>query len=445
MYNPMDIEHILEGNPGTFNPEYDKNRIFGAMILSYLPGIEKYGDNIPLVPDEPIPMRIVGVAWKRTTDGEQLIRSLASGIAWGTSMEVIRDPSEDMWVDPATNEFYAIDDLPKELEDKVVMAIGGKGEIEKPTVNFWGGGFTLTQADPTAIIHSLSASMSNKGVFTMTKNKPVAAAGNVVITTDGSSSGTTLKIGDSIIDWSHIWMSADKEEDRDYFNLEFTKDIDVGDGFVVTQRYHLKDNVIAKIEDNEGGSTMNNFSIAALKEELRKTDFKDYKSPDEVAGVVEAAKEEFKDFTSPDGLTEALKAEGEKVRKEVETELAKKFEVINQRIAEFEKTDLTVTKDRKEKIAEFKLEDDRGFKAYMDSEKSNYSAMEKVLKDKNVEISAEIKTKLAGYSGKDDPQFVSFIDGLSLVASSANTQSGLHFSVPAGGDADKTDFTGYHD
>jgi len=451
MYNPLDIEHILEGNPGIFDPEKDANRIIGAMILSYLPGIEKYGDDVPLVPDAPIPMRIVGVAWKRIADAQDLLQGMANGVKWGTSMEVIRNSSEDMYVNPETNEFYELGSVPEDLKDKVVLAVGGKGDKEKTTVNFWGGGFTLSQADRTANILSLNAAMANKGEMTMKIDKSKTDKSNIeklfadtnkiIIITDGSASGTIMQIGEEQVAFESLWLSCSKDnrDDRVYMDFSVVKE-KIGD-FVVYQRYELKKKELFKAEGDEDMNI-----IQQAKKELKE---EGYKSASEIEKEISTVKEGFKDFVSPDKQKELVDQAVKDKAVEIEKAVKEKYDILFARLGEMEKEGIKVTVSRKEKIISFKTDEagNKEFKEYLDSIKASIADMEKVLKEKNVELNDNLKAKISAFNGVDDLEFKALIDGISMIASKASGDDRETFVFsPTGGDIDKNKdpFAGMH-
>lgn len=186
--NPLDLNHKLEGNPPVvFDPDKDKNEIIGTMLFPRLVGIEKYGEDIPLVPDAPIPMQIIGFLWKRVSKVQELLIDIANGIEWKMSMEVVRDVSEDMYIDPNTHEFYTKENIPDDIQ--ALLAIGGKGDNEKTSVNFWGGAMTLTPADDDAKILSISA--NREGAIAMAVKKDPKAKvrnrGDVVFPADSKN------------------------------------------------------------------------------------------------------------------------------------------------------------------------------------------------------------------------------------------------------------------
>jgi len=505
IYNPMDVEHILEGNPKhqLYDPEKDTNRIVGAMVLAYLPGIESFNNNIPLIPDNPMPMRIVAVIWKRTNDGAALIQSLAMGYKWSVSMEVVRDKNQDMYVNPADNTFYKPDEIPKELEGKLALAVGGKGEDEDTFVNFWGSGFTLTPADPTAKIHSLVASNKDQGALIAmdinnddiiiqeiigllgfippesgnapkevknilkdaynncrsswvkdhpndkenAKNKTSCARiawsavkkagwhqdpkGNwtksegssmilentepqIVVKTNGKKSGTELLINNEAIEFKSLYLSIwNRDDEDDKIGFEFTRSIDVGGGFVVNQRYEIGSN--GKLNKVEGDNTME-LSLAKIREELKNTEFKDWSSPEDVQAKLAAEAEKYKDYIAPDQLQS-------KIDTAIKAELSKKVEAFARRSEALKAAGLEVTAIRRDKIVAMDTEDEKAFNDFLAAEKANQEAMLNILKEKKIAVTDSIKKELAKFSGKDNSNFVSFLNGLSMVPATANVQT----------------------
>jgi hypothetical protein len=434
MHNPLDLEHILEGNPehALYDPDKDNDAIVGAMILSYLPGIESLTE-IPLIPDAPIPMRMVGVLWKRLADARGILAGLINGEKWGISMEVIRDVAEDLYVDPKTNTFYTKDAVPSGLD--VALAIGGRGDGESTSVNFWGAGLTMRPADKTANILQLTAAVG--GEITMTKPSIIGAT-SVVIETNGKKSGTTLKIGGQPVDFAEFYCSTWEGDEK--VHLSITRVVDVGDGFVVRQNYELKDESgIAAVKEGEMPVTMDmDKIIASIRNELKATEFKDYKSPAEVATVIAETEAKYKDYVAPDKVQEKVDAALAAKKAEIENSVAGQYEVFSQRVEKLEKAGLAATQTRKDKIRA--CADDVAFDAYLAQETASLEAMKSEL-PKN-KVTPEVLTQIASFDGKDDPAFKSFVSGLNMAPAKASDDK-LTVHLPGGGGGNDN-LTGCH-
>jgi|GEM_PF-3144727 hypothetical protein len=407
--NPMDIEHILEGNPAhrLYDPETDKNRIVGAMLLSYVPGLEDLGAEIPLVPEKPLPMRVVAVIWKRTTDGAALIQSMAMGDRWSISMEVLRDRQQDMMVNPADNAFYKPDELPEDLVGKVALAVGGKGDAEDLFVNFWGGGYTLSAADKTAKIHTLVASTSkeNMGALMAVADEP-----NITLTTNGKRSGTKLNVNGNAIDFKSLWMSIWDDSEDDKIHFEFTQAVDAGNGLIVNQRFELasEDDVTKIVEITKGETDMG--TLEQIRKEIRESEFKDYVSPADLAAKIQAAEDKFKDYVSPADLQA-------KIDDGVQKGIAAKMQVFVTRSEQLKTAGLEMNDARSTKALSAT---DEEFMAFVAAEKASLSEMEKTLTDKKIAVGDQMKKEIAKFSGVNDPNFKAFVSAATLVASAAS-------------------------
>lgn len=450
IYSPMNKNHKAEGNPRiAFDPDIDNNEIMGAMVMAYIPGIEAY-DTIPLIPDEPLPFRVVAVFWKRFEIVQDFLNDVANNISWMTSIEVLRNSQNDMYIDPVTNKTYKPDEIPQGVY--VAKLLGGLGQDDKEDpVLIWGGGTTLNPADANAKIYSVTA--SKEGVIAMTK-KPQTAETQIVINSDGSYKGTSLTVnGNPIVfeDLSLYCGDSYSDDDEGYLHMSFTKIKTEQDGFKSTERFEFDADKASFIEE---GTTMSDIMEQAKNVLIAKG----YSTPEQVVEKVEAAKteagEQYKEYLSPDDhkaqvqvALDAQKATHDEETNTLKTSFADKLKVINDRIAEVEKAGFEMNKERSEKIVSFEADEagKTAFTEYLESLKASQQGMLDVLKEKKIKIENAEK-HIAKYDGKDDPRFQVFIETLSMVPTKANKdgEAVISFVLPAQGSSAEPDKKVFH-
>ncbi len=158
----VNVEHMMQDNPN----EATEDLVIGHMVKAK---IEDLKDN-PIVPDRPIPTKVLACLYRRLPVVKEIERQIRSGRRnWRNSMECVRLAASDAIY--YNGKFFPIDKNPElaacvgqddmqPYKDKpTALALGGEdGEI-----NFWGSGLTLYPADKGATITKLIATIANDG------------------------------------------------------------------------------------------------------------------------------------------------------------------------------------------------------------------------------------------------------------------------------------------
>lgn len=120
-----------------------------------------------------------------------------------------------------------------------------------------------------------------------------------------------------------------------------------------------------------------------------------------VAEKVDAAVAQFEGWVSPEEHQNAL---NEEVNQRIEAKEARASKD-EERFALVKEAELPLTDDRKSAISAFEIDDDEGFSAWLEGEKTAVAEMLEELEEDGVPVTEDVKSEVASLSGKENPAF----------------------------------------
>jgi len=405
-YQPLSKDHQFEGNPDSIYNGSDQ--VMGTMLAVHIPGIEEFGGDIPLFPDEPVPVEVIGVLWKRKKIVRDMLEDIAEGIEWRVSMEVIRDIERDVLLtgdkvigrdDDVYEQAIADWQQHKFYDGKPIgLALGGTGLGEKDYANFWGSTMTLRPADQRARITQLVAAVASTGKITAREEQDMAK--KIEFKSDGTVDSSSLAInGEDVGEVESFYISGDKYGNDEYFNVSWTKVHRDGDA-VETRSFRFDPETSSIMEDDMNIQEEVKKALASFEEK-----YKNWVPKEELDSAVQAAKDQYKDYISPEDVQARIDAAVQKALDERDQADRK----IAERESKLEAENLVLTAERKARIREFGEADDAAFENWLIELKNGLTAMKSELETKKIQVNDAILSQIARCDGVNDPVFQAIV------------------------------------